>query len=163
MMTHAERATALLQMRDAADAFYSAATRIGNHPFIEFTGLMNEYIKACQSAHARGIDFSECNTHSGQDLPLENFEVAYINEKLECIFTGRSVMSHEPRPEPNTEPTPPGSRSGANVRLRNKTGPKRAPRRNRPAKALKPKRLPAEGGHERRRSRRDSRAHHQPA
>lgn len=80
-------------MQQAADAFYRSAIRIGNHPFIEFAGLMNEYVSACRNAAAEGIDFTSCNTHSGQELPLHLHQVDYINEKLECIFTGRSVMS----------------------------------------------------------------------
>ena len=80
-------------MRAVSNAFYAAAVRIGNHPFIEFTGLMNEYIDACRDASAQGIDFTQCNTHTGQHLPLKSFQVDYINEKLECIFTGRSVVN----------------------------------------------------------------------
>lgn len=92
MMTPEEREVALQQMRDASNAFYRSAICIGNHPFIEFTGLMNEYIKACEQAHRSGIDFSECNTHSGKHLPMPSYMVEYVNEKLECIYTGRSVM-----------------------------------------------------------------------
>ena len=92
MMTVDERKVALVKMRDASNRFYTEAARIGNHPFIEFTGLMNEYIKICQSAHDQGIDFTDCNTHVARSLPMESYEIAYINEKLECIFTGRSVM-----------------------------------------------------------------------
>lgn len=92
MMTHDERQHALDEMRAASKAFYAHAIRIGNHPFIEFTGLMNEYILACQHAHDNGIDFSDCNTHAGKDLPMPVHSVDYVNEKLECIFTGRSVM-----------------------------------------------------------------------
>lgn len=98
MMDAQERERALAQMEAASAQFYAAATKIGVHPFIEFTGLMNEYLKACRSAHAQGIDFSECNTHSGKHLPLQPFEVDYINEKLGCIFTGRSVLSEVPVP-----------------------------------------------------------------
>lgn len=98
-MTPAEREIALKKMQETSNAFYRSAVEIGNHPFIEFTGILNEYIKACQHAHKKGIDFSECNTHSQQDLPLEDFEVDYINEKLECIFTGRSVLN----PHANTK------------------------------------------------------------
>jgi hypothetical protein len=89
MMTHDERTAALERMHDASRTFYVAAVQIGNHPFIEFTGLMNEYIKACEEAHAQGIDFSDCNTHTGASLPLAKHMLLYINEKLECIFTGR--------------------------------------------------------------------------
>lgn len=102
MMTQDERTRALQRMQVVSDVFYIQATQIGNHPFIEFAGLMNEYIKACQEAHKQGIDFTECNTHSGQDLPLTSFQVDYLNDKLECIFTGRSVISttqhHEHHP-----------------------------------------------------------------
>lgn len=79
-------------MRQASNAFYAAATQIGNHPFIEFTGLMNEYIQCCERAHEDGIDFTQCSKHSGQLLPMEPHEIDYINEKLECIFTGRILL-----------------------------------------------------------------------
>lgn len=95
MATAEEREVMLEQMRIASSHFYQAAIRIGNHPFIEFTGLMNEYIGACRNAHAAGIDFTDCNTHTGSDLPLQVFQINYINEKLECIFTGRSVMQKD--------------------------------------------------------------------
>ena len=99
-MNEKERTEALYQMQTVSSGFHAQAVKIGVHPFIEFCGLMNEYIKACRRAHENGVDFSTCNTHTGQDLPLESFEVEYINEKLECIFTGRSVMSAS---TPNTE------------------------------------------------------------
>ena len=91
MMDAKERGAALEKMAEASNAFYRAAVAIGNHPFIEFTGVINEYINACRAAHAKGIDFSDCSTHSGVELPMESFQVKYINEKLECIFQGLSV------------------------------------------------------------------------
>jgi hypothetical protein len=93
-MNAQQRESALVAMRALATGFYAEATKIGVHPFIEFCGLMNEYIKACQIAHDQGIDFSACNVHSGQPLPLESFMVDYINQKLACIFSGRSVMAN---------------------------------------------------------------------
>ena len=92
-MTKRERKKALKQMQAVSDGFYDHAVKIGVHPFIEFCGLMNEYIKACEAANAKGIDFTECNTHTGQQLPMAPYNVEYVNEKLECIFTGRSVMA----------------------------------------------------------------------
>lgn len=89
----AEREEALAQMEQLSSAFYANVIHIGVHPFIEFTGLMNEYIKCCREAHEAGIDFSQCNRHTGQPLPMKPHQIDYINEKLECIFTGRSVMS----------------------------------------------------------------------
>lgn len=92
MMDASEREQALRAMRASADAFYRSAVQIGVHPFIEFSGLMNEYLLACAQAHAQGIDFSECNRHSGQALPLHPVMSDYINEKLECIFSGAKVL-----------------------------------------------------------------------
>lgn len=94
MMSHSERIRALDQMEKASTAFYMAAQRIGNHPFIEFTGLMNEYIKACHAAHDDGVDFSDCSVHSGQQLPLRPHSIEYLKEKLECIF-GDRISIHE--------------------------------------------------------------------
>ena len=94
MMNTEEQATALTQMREVSNRFYGAAVQIGNHQFIEFTGLLNEYIKACQAAHDAGVDFSECSAHSGQELPMQSYMVDYVNEKLECIFTGRIALAH---------------------------------------------------------------------
>jgi hypothetical protein len=79
-------------MRWASKTFYAAATSIANHPFIEFAGLMNEYTLACQRAHDRGIDFSECNQHSGLVQPLHQTMSAHINQKLPCIFSGAKVL-----------------------------------------------------------------------
>ena len=83
----------LQRMRAAAAAFYASALQTGCHPFVEFAGLMNEYINVCERAHQAGIDFTQCNRHMGRELPMQSFEVDYINEKLECIFTGRSVIA----------------------------------------------------------------------
>lgn len=81
-----ERAAMLRGMRGASDYFYSMAVRIGVHAFIEFTGLMNEFIKLCEEAHAAGIDFTMANVHTGQHLPFQPHHIAYLYEKLECIY-----------------------------------------------------------------------------
>ena len=93
MMNHEERERALQAMKLASDQFYDAAVLIDNHPFREFTGVLNEYIKVCREAHNRGIDFSECSTHTGIELEVPNYSREYINEKLECIFQGQAVMT----------------------------------------------------------------------
>lgn len=89
MMTVEERQVALKQMDQLVGAFYDAAARIGNHPFLEFAGVMTAYVKSCERAHEAGIDFTECNRHAGSALPMESFEVTYLAEKLDCIFGGR--------------------------------------------------------------------------
>jgi len=94
MMTFSEREHALHKMEQTVDRFYGAAVNIGNHPFIEFAGVMTAYVKSCRNAHEQGIDFSECNRHVGSALPMEGFEVDYLNEKLDCIFGGRISASN---------------------------------------------------------------------
>jgi len=82
-----ELALMLAAMRAASEAFYFRAIHIGNHAFIEFTGLMNEYIKLCEEAHAQGVDFTTTNIHGGgAALPMKGYHRAYISEKLECIY-----------------------------------------------------------------------------
>lgn len=81
-----ERAEMLRKMQLVSNGFYAAVIKIGVHPFIEFCGIMNEYIKMCQNAEAQGIDFINAHAHSGLALPMRTFEAAYIGEKLGCIF-----------------------------------------------------------------------------
>lgn len=88
-MGEQERVEALRRMQGAVSRFYSEAVQIGNHPFIEFAGLMTAYVNSCRLAHAEGVDFTECNVHAGRVLPMESFEIAYVAEKLDCIFGGR--------------------------------------------------------------------------
>lgn len=91
-MNEEEREKVLKQMRQLSSVFYGAAVHIGCHPYIEFAGLMNEYIQACERAHKNGIDFTMCSVHTGQALPLQDYEKNYINEKLECIFVGQITI-----------------------------------------------------------------------
>jgi len=91
--TPEQLAAMVAKMKETSLAFYRAAAAIGNHAFIEFAGLMNEYIKACEAALDEGIDFTQCNTHSRHPLPIEPFHAKYIGEKLGCIY-GPSLASN---------------------------------------------------------------------
>lgn len=74
------------KMKKASSNFYYAAVRIENHPFIEFTGLMNEYIKVCEDNLKAGIDFTQCSVHTGMRMRMEEYQVGYLHEKLDCIY-----------------------------------------------------------------------------
>lgn len=76
----------LTKMHNVSSAFYVAAQRTGCHAFIEFTGLMNEFIKTCRRAFDEGQDFTQANVHSGQALPMKTYEADYLGEKFECIY-----------------------------------------------------------------------------
>jgi hypothetical protein len=85
----------IFEMSDASEAFYGSAVRIGNHAFIEFCGLMNEYIKLCEEALRNGIDFTGLNIHTGKGLVIHGHNVDYIKEKMECIFSGQLSVVKE--------------------------------------------------------------------
>ncbi len=76
------------RMELAVNQFYILSTATNCHAYIEFTGLLREYCKVCRENLARGIDFRELNCHNSQRMELQPYEIAYFNEKLNCIFQG---------------------------------------------------------------------------
>lgn len=75
------------KMQEVSNEFYRKAIQIGNHPFIEFAGLMNEYIKMCTQTWDKGIDFTQAHVHSDQPgLEAHSWNGAYLAEKFSCIF-----------------------------------------------------------------------------
>jgi hypothetical protein len=99
LMTHSpdERAVMLTKMKKLSDEYYANATHIGCHAFIEFAGLMNEFISVCTAAHKQGDDFPFANTHSGVVLPFQPHNLAYLAEKLGCIYGPALLASEENR------------------------------------------------------------------
>lgn len=81
------------KMRSVSNDFYMQAIHTGNHAFIEFCGLMNEYINACRDSINKDIDFTQANIHTGVALPLAPHQIEYIREKFNCIY-GESFAAH---------------------------------------------------------------------
>lgn len=81
----------LVKMRQASDQFYGAAVRAGNHAFIEFTGLMNEFIKVCEDNLKKGIDFTMANRHTSTRMKVAPYQFEYLKEKADCIFEGMEI------------------------------------------------------------------------
>ncbi len=92
--TQEQRTEMLRKMRATSSQFYELAIRTGVHSFIEFCGLMNEYIQVCERADKAGIDWVSANTHSGTALPFEDYNAAYLAEKLNCIY-GPELLGNE--------------------------------------------------------------------
>lgn len=88
----AELKQIIQKMNAVSDTFYSGATATGNHAFVEFCGLLNEYIGICRGALEAGVDFTTTNTHSGKALPIQPYQFGYLAEKLNCIY-GPSLSS----------------------------------------------------------------------
>lgn len=76
----------VVKMNLISDNFYPQATRVGNHAFIEFCGLMKKYADMCSRTAAAGHDFTQANVHTGQALVAEDHDIRYLAEKFECIF-----------------------------------------------------------------------------
>lgn len=85
----------LQKMRIISANFYHGAQLAKCHNFLEFTGLINEYIEICEQNLTIGIDFTQANAHTGQHLKIMPYQVDYLNEKLECIFQGLIVLGQE--------------------------------------------------------------------
>lgn len=84
-MNH-EATEAIAKMEAAKNAFYLAAIAAGPHGFIEFTGLLSEYINMCITTADEGSDFNRANTHSNKPLVITDANIDYIVEKLECVY-----------------------------------------------------------------------------
>lgn len=56
------------------------------HAFLEFNGLMSKFVQLCARAADKGIDFRHANKHSGEVIPMEDLDAAYLGEKFDCIF-----------------------------------------------------------------------------
>ena len=82
----AELIETINSMQQISDEFYLKARCTDNHAFIEFTGILNEYIKICTQSLEKGIDFTRCNTHTGNKLHVKDYNLNYLLEKLNCIF-----------------------------------------------------------------------------
>lgn len=85
-MTPEGRAEMLASMRKASAVFYTAAIHIGCHAFIEFAGLMNQFIEVCRDAETNGRPWTNASVHGGAHLSFEGHQIAYLSEKLECIY-----------------------------------------------------------------------------
>lgn len=88
----ARLAECIAKMEHASNVFYGLAVRSGNHAFIEFCGLQNEFISICRDAAKAGIDFTLASTHTGVALPIASYQFNYLAEKLNCIY-GPSLTS----------------------------------------------------------------------
>jgi hypothetical protein len=74
------------KMQQLSSAFYAGAVHAENHAFIEFSGLINEYIEICKITLDQDIDFTKANIHCGQNLVYSGHNESYLREKLECIY-----------------------------------------------------------------------------
>lgn len=68
------------------DLFFTTGMGGDVHAFIEFCGVLSKYVDICERCAQQGIDFRHLNTHGNTALPVENHDMEYLGEKLDCIF-----------------------------------------------------------------------------
>jgi hypothetical protein len=90
--TAEERREMIARMSHARDVFYRLAVGIGHHQFIEFAGLLGEYIKICEATHEAGRDFA-----TGAPLEMKSHHGVYLAEKMDCIYGDAFARSPELR------------------------------------------------------------------
>jgi hypothetical protein len=93
-------------MNIAAHNYYREAIATNCHTFIEFTGLINEYIKICErNLKQRGVDFTKTSAHCPCEprLQIEDWELNYLNDKLRCIFPNLQLVKIEKTLDCRTE------------------------------------------------------------
>jgi hypothetical protein len=77
--SQADRAKLADKMEATTDGFYFLAAQIGHHQFLEFAGLMREYVKLCRASNEAGHGFSFGPV-------LKDYHAKYIGEKMGCIY-----------------------------------------------------------------------------
>lgn len=137
----AELQTMIVRMQKVSDSFYQAAQWAGHHAFLEFTGLMNEYIQLCRQALASGTDFTATTIHGGgQTLPMEAFHQRYLNEKLSCIYgVSLEVLMNPSAPLPKRAKPTKARKSAAAAPSRTKKVAPKAASRSKSRLAVAPK------------------------
>lgn len=58
------------------------------HAFVEWCGVMSEHLNLVDKLLISGVDAFDMNQHTGQQLPIPPYQLAYMAEKMECIFDG---------------------------------------------------------------------------
>lgn len=88
--TESELRAITADMTQIADVFYMLCSKAGFahkcHPFLEFTGLMREYIHGCNMLIREGKDFRRSSGHALKESAVLPIDIRYISEKLNCIF-----------------------------------------------------------------------------
>lgn len=71
---------AIQRMKKIITDFYDQAVHVGVHPFVEFAGMMREYVQMLERLDEEG----KCIFMNS--VRPRDYELAYLEDKLECIF-----------------------------------------------------------------------------
>lgn len=87
--TKEEREKMLADMKQASAIFYRLAQHTNVHQFLEVNGFLCELIKVYERMHTEGKDFGT------EEPTMKPYEMAYIAEKIDCIFGSALAVPRE--------------------------------------------------------------------
>jgi hypothetical protein len=96
-MTKAEDIKFVGSIKKEVNSFYLSILRLGVggrfHAFVEWCGVMAEHLNIVEDALMDDHDAFHMNKHTGSPIPVRDFRLSYLSEKIECIFDGRITVA----------------------------------------------------------------------
>lgn len=74
------------KMDAVVEKIYPMMTSCEVHPFVEFNGLMREYVVICRILARSGVAFPFASNHGTMAVEVPDYTIEYMAEKLGCIF-----------------------------------------------------------------------------
>lgn len=102
-MTREEALAFIADLKKTVSLFYNSLFALNTggkfHAFVEWCGVMGEHLNIVEGLIKNGHNPFADNVHSGQTLPIPPYQLAYMAEKMECIFNGAITVSAPATPE----------------------------------------------------------------
>lgn len=96
-MTRDEAVVFIGQLRETVNLYYGSLFKLNTggkfHAFVEWCGVMGEHLNIVEGLVKKGHNPFADNVHSGHTLPIPPFQLAYMAEKMECIFNGAITVT----------------------------------------------------------------------
>ena len=92
----AEQLALLIALDTEVTRLYANLFHLGTgshfHAFIEWCGVLAEHLNIVRDLVAKGVPAMNMNRHTGESLPIPGYQLAYLAEKIECIFDGAILV-----------------------------------------------------------------------
>jgi hypothetical protein len=96
-MTREEAIVFIGDLKKTVNLFYGSLFSLGTggkfHAFVEWCGVMGEHLNIVEGLVKNGHNPFADNVHSGHTLPIPSYQLAYMAEKMECIFNGAITVT----------------------------------------------------------------------
>lgn len=93
----AENLAHVAELKEIVHRLYGTLFQAGTgsrfHAFLEWCGVLSEHLKIAEGLLKKDVDVFNMSGHTGTPLPIPFFQLAYLAEKMECIFGGALEIS----------------------------------------------------------------------